>query len=1335
ADLPDWIANFSQTDEPDTDTSDETDLPDWAANFGQTDEPDATPSDEADLPDWAANLGQTDEPDATPSDEADLPDWAANLGQTDEPDATPSDEADLPDWLSGLTQTEEPLAAAASFVQGDSEAGLPDWLHTLEQFHETSDISPAPLDDPTLEDSTLPSLPLELTADPLTSSAAAMETTIMADPTMQDPNRPPNDDPDNELDWLDELINLPTDEPLTVPEDTSDEIDAIADDWPADNDPSEDPRLTTDDWLADDALPDDADHAWLDALSPTDEIAGQDLDWLDSFDQAEVEESPTLSWLSEDDLHGQASNVYPTEETGSGEDLAEAMAWLESLVPEQKTPAPTVEMDDSLTWLDQLAPNEADAAPSIESGYHSDPQDESPTIVESISTLDDPLLDHLFQLDDDTSAADMADSISWLDELAAAPTTPSSPTNNLFHAGPPPDDPEAAMAWLEQLAAAQAAEDNALFDQATTDDDLEPASGWLEQVGDDADLPDIEASWVPTPTADQPAEANWLDLLSETEANLPADQPLPNWLDELTDESGDVIIPGESLFADPSGEQSAEVPLDWLDELAAADDAVLPEQTDGESVPNWFDELPDFTTDEPAPTEEPPQLSNEQAETTTLDPLQPTYVPPTNISPEAAKILDMSDLFEMGEVEESEEDMAQAMAWMNELIGDLGTPTPPPTDEPGEPEPAAETSLTWLDELATTPTDELETETVITYTPDPEPVAQPVYVPPTDISPEAAKILDMSDLFEMGDVEESEEDMAQAMAWMNELIGDLGTPAAAASLAAIAPEPTVSEIEAAAEPVDWLDDLTDEIPSLPEAVLEEPPTPPTSPITAAAEDEAMAWLDEIVADISDEPVAAASSPTETDEALDWLNEIVADMEGETPASEPDTPATSLVEEAASTPEPTPSPASPVYTPPTDISAEAAKILDMSDLFEMDDVEESEEDMAQAMAWMNELIGDMALTPPAAETPIPPIEDNLPVTIISATPVVEDDSALNWLDSLATQDQPIAVLPDLDKPFSVDDLNPEPVTPQDEQAALAWLEQMADEQAEDLTAVSDTITPSEDDLLAELADFPEDPDKAMDWLDQMAAQQSDGAPASVSTAPVVSEPPTPAVPVAVMDALVEVETKREKAKTGPLKPPPTPPTPEPTDEDELPFSLITELAARDVTESLPDWLSLDAIESEEMSLSWLSGRDLDATGWLEAEAEMAEAEPVVDLPFITPTEPIRDEPPPRRAPEPVFVPPTDSSFTFQANLDVGMDDKQFAAARQLLQQRQYQEAMQTYSSLLESSPAVSPIITELEGAVDSHPSQPLLRRLLGDAYMRNGQLQKALETYRKALDQL
>ena len=46
-----------------------------------------------------------------------------------------------------------------------------------------------------------------------------------------------------------------------------------------------------------------------------------------------------------------------------------------------------------------------------------------------------------------------------------------------------------------------------------------------------------------------------------------------------------------------------------------------------------------------------------------------------------------------------------------------------------------------------------------------------------------------------------------------------------------------------------------------------------------------------------------------------------------------------------------------------------------------------------------------------------------------------------------------------------------------------------------------------------------------------------------------------------------------------------------------------------------------------------------------------------------------------------------------------------------------------------------IIADLESAVTRYNRQPLFTRLLGDAYMRNGQLQKALDMYRRALDQL
>jgi hypothetical protein len=46
-----------------------------------------------------------------------------------------------------------------------------------------------------------------------------------------------------------------------------------------------------------------------------------------------------------------------------------------------------------------------------------------------------------------------------------------------------------------------------------------------------------------------------------------------------------------------------------------------------------------------------------------------------------------------------------------------------------------------------------------------------------------------------------------------------------------------------------------------------------------------------------------------------------------------------------------------------------------------------------------------------------------------------------------------------------------------------------------------------------------------------------------------------------------------------------------------------------------------------------------------------------------------------------------------------------------------------------------IVTDLEIATVEYRRAPLLKRLLGDAYAQQGQLQKALDVYRDVLDRL
>ncbi|MEJ2750449.1 MAG: hypothetical protein P8183_21460, partial [Anaerolineae bacterium] len=77
----------------------------------------------------------------------------------------------------------------------------------------------------------------------------------------------------------------------------------------------------------------------------------------------------------------------------------------------------------------------------------------------------------------------------------------------------------------------------------------------------------------------------------------------------------------------------------------------------------------------------------------------------------------------------------------------------------------------------------------------------------------------------------------------------------------------------------------------------------------------------------------------------------------------------------------------------------------------------------------------------------------------------------------------------------------------------------------------------------------------------------------------------------------------------------------------------------------------------------------------------------------------------------------------------------ASARQAVKAGAFDDAVETYQSLITAGGGMMTLIADLESVADEHQDQPLFRHLLGDAYMQNGQLQKALDTYRVALDQI
>lgn len=77
----------------------------------------------------------------------------------------------------------------------------------------------------------------------------------------------------------------------------------------------------------------------------------------------------------------------------------------------------------------------------------------------------------------------------------------------------------------------------------------------------------------------------------------------------------------------------------------------------------------------------------------------------------------------------------------------------------------------------------------------------------------------------------------------------------------------------------------------------------------------------------------------------------------------------------------------------------------------------------------------------------------------------------------------------------------------------------------------------------------------------------------------------------------------------------------------------------------------------------------------------------------------------------------------------------ALARQLWDAGLHDESAEAYSRALRSSKLAEEVLADMEVHARERPAHPAVRRVLGDAYMRVGRLEEALETYRNALESL
>ncbi len=1254
------------------------------------------------------NLADTAVADQTLADEdlisSDLPDWLQEEADTAvSPPIQPTDTGDLPDWLMGaaldvfdsapLDDTKVPLAAVEEpdedFQQemietavdesGDvAEPVMSNMLRTAVALDLSSEDDFFAAESQAHED--LPDwlLPAEETGETLVTASLDVEEVVSDDKDekitgpqgKQDLPEEPKLPPDDELDWLDDLSALSdTASPSIASLSQSDELP----DWLQFDAPETIAAETPEDVLAT-AVADEP----SDPLLPLEE--DPELDWLDALAVGEpspepIDELPTWQWPEDQaddllkDLPDQADifadevDVFSSPEAAASEiDLP-----ADEIVPEL-TDFPD-DLDDAMSWLEDLAA-EPDA-----------PVEELPTAAYAID------LDNLFAAED---AAEERDLLAPVDEPIDLP----------------PDDPEAAMAWLERLAARQGAPLDELPSIPTAAaspevviDDLDTLEMEIPELAELEEAEVIEESLEPDLFA---ATLIGAEMVGETAVDdddlslaVPDDpDEAMAWLERLAARQGAPLDELPSITHEPAEEANWEAALDGLttgdadvladwDEEWLQDATILAAPDDEIAALEPVDEVPDDPDEAMAWLE---RLAARQG--APLDEL-PSIERPSTIEDEADFGSEMDRVFETEMAAPASQDDADDLDW-DALAGEFAAePAPGVQDELDE-------AMAWLADLAGDGEPEA-IEPPAASQPEPLPVVSPALLAELiwleeEVSLESdGRSLADSDLDER---EISDDELAEALAQLDML---------AVLPAAETGAPDIWEEALSSDDDDWGVDLG-------------------TLFAEAEEEDAPALKEFVAADVADDIIVAEEAklpddtfletiPDDPDEAMAWLERLAARQ------------------------------GAPLDELPSLADADEATLAELT-----------------AVSPDINIVGANLETPETVETDL-----NVPDNI---------DDAMAWLEQLAArQGAPLDELPtvtgevgDLKTPdwIAAEQLAGEaafePIEPEaeiDDLLMAAEVEAVAGVMEEE-TAVSDTTDEA----------APDNIDDAMAWLERLAARQ--GAP--LDELPSVDETTLGDDDLGMPDWIVAAQVAAEQ------EPPVAAQDAEATIEsDLLPaadewddiFQAEESTAVKDfestfaahdeqdldldeVDESLPDWLTT---EGEENSVrvgghtDWLGSLpEPDLDGWLEAEeqatiAGVPEIEPPVAHQPSGKTGPLSIKRKTGPLPElPGFEDPDFDDDLLMPDLDLGistleLDQSRLVSAREALNAGQFDQAMNEYAGLVEVGEGINTLIADLEAAAGRHQEKPLVRRMLGDAYMRNGQLQKALETYRQALDQM
>jgi hypothetical protein len=1145
-------------------------------------------------------------------------------------------------------------------------------------------------------------------------------------------------------------------------------------------------------------MPDDSDDMdWLEDLVAQDDAPdtgkrppakgeGEMPDWLSDLTEPATDSEAALSegddlslTLTDSDLPdwlkdlGEAAAPAQPSITSSTENLPD---WLKpppdlDLGSTEDSDLPELTEEDALAeFAGDMAGEDFDDLLDFDETDKSDKDDTSQIWLDALVTGDGD-----FDLELEGFAADDEEMPDWLalpgddDEALSVPGMTDA------------DEDEVVLDFMSESVEADIFSLDDLGDEADFDIEAE-ASDWLaalvaDDEGDLSELADDEAlpEWLSAAAADdtfavddegvESEDVQGLDLFAEEDSDLfdfeetaddldaEAMEETPDWL--MATAGGATDFDLEETAGDFADDESEELP-DWL-AASSADDEVeelLPElglDADDELALDdpmaWLDQLA-FEQEEPV--EDLPSV----LDTSMYDALERGEIA-DSIEGDQEEEPALSWLGGLDEADEFDDQPAMVAESTDDTLADFEMEVDePPVDEVDvtltelivtDDEPA----LDWLDAL-----DESEatlTEEMETVIAPPDDFLETVEVP--DDIEEAMAWLDnleaeeeesfetLPTLAELGlleepaDVEETADTGEDEISWL-------------AELAAEQPEdvldglPTAAEVEEEPEPPDPLQVALDQ---LEELALQDKASFITADVLDTDESdeteslaEMLDWLETRLDSPAEEATAGASlvqemteldmeeqgdpeaaviagelleADEEDEPALSWLDSLDEDE-----ADDFDEPAT-LVEE-------------------TEVEALTVESDEVSDDEMTDDLVEETEVEALAvesdemsdddiMAFMNAILEDDTSFIPEKDVSFTPDDpDALPSFYVS-TPAVEEelvteeetDDFIDVMAELSPKESEVEVLAGMFDDFSddmADDIE-------------AFMNAILDDEDSFIPEKDVSFTPDDPNAVpsfattrmaddapdeADLGEPPDDPDLAIAWLQDLADAQDDAEESEDldSILPGIDED----FAVGLFADVTGVEETAEVSES--------------IEFDET------------LADSLPDWLEFDGEERLSGHTDWLrSLPEPDVAGWLEAEEEVMASNIFDEIPV--PVEPERPSsysaniedlamPEPGEEEPEVESEPGEERSASTSSSNTGV----LNMARQALAKGQYDQAMDRYRSLVEEGQGLGALIADLETATEEH-RQPLLRRLLGDAYVRNGQLQRALETYRIALDDL